>query len=333
MPRMPNGPQANADRASAIRPSRWRSRFARLSAGLAALATLALLAGWCGRVWWVLDLAAHFRVQELAVLGAAAALLVLLRARRAALCCGVFLLGFGWSLLPYWIPRAAPAPGARRVRVASLNVEFGNRELERVREFVRASRADVLLLIEVDRATLEALAPELGAFPQRIEAPRNDPFGLALYSRPPLRARRVDELGTHPLPAFEAELELEGARATLVALHAPPPISAENAAERDRKIEDAVRLLRRAGGPALLLGDLNATPWGETLERTAFAQGFFDARLGQGLLPSWPADVPLLGIPIDHCLASREWRVLEAGLGAPCGSDHLGVVFELALGP
>lgn len=334
MPRMPERASTRSERASAERPRRWRPRLVLACAVVAALAALALVAGSCGRAWWVLDLAAHFRVQELAVLALAAAGLALLRAWRGALAAAAFLLAFGWSLVPYWIPRAGAAPmGARRLRLASLNLEFGNRQLELVREFVRASRADVLLLIEVDRATLDALAPELAAYPQRIEAPRNDPFGLALYAKLPLRARRIDELGSVPLPAFEAELELDGMRATLVALHAPPPITAANALERDRKIEDAVRQLHLAGGPAILLGDLNTTVWASTLSRTAFAGGLRDAREGHGLSCTWPADAALLAIPIDHCLLSREWRVLDAQVGQPCGSDHLGLVFELALGP
>ncbi len=222
---------------------------------------------------------------------------------------------------------------ARRLRVASLNVEFGNPRRELVRRFVRESAADVLLLIEVDRATLDALAPEPAAYPGRIEAPRGDPFGLALYAKLPLRARRVDELGAVPLPAFEAEFELDGGRAPLLALHAPPPITASNARERDRKIEDAVRELRLAGGPAILLGDLNTTVWASTLERTAFASGLRDAREGRGLLRTWPADTQLLSIPIDHCLVSAHWSVLDARVGDPCGSDHLGLVVELALRP
>jgi endonuclease/exonuclease/phosphatase (EEP) superfamily protein YafD len=295
-------------------------------------AALGLCAGWCGRAWWVLDLAAHFRVPQLALLCLAAIGLALLRAWRWMGLFLAFLVAGGWPLLPYWFGGDAAREGGRRLRVASLNILSGNRDTQAMRRFVRESRADVLLLIEVDRGTIDALEPELREYGQRLELPRPDPFGIALFSRIPMRAQRVAEPGGAPA-SIRAELDLGGRPVRLAALHAPPPVAPDFARLRDSMIEGAASWLCRGEQPGILLGDLNTTPWAESLPRLAYARGLRDARRGHGLLPSWPVDNPLARIAIDHCLVRGKWRVLDFHLGEDCGSDHLGIAAELALDP
>ena len=315
----------------AARRSPWSVWTARALVAGGSACALGLIAGWCGAAWWVLDLCAHFRVQQVAGLLVAAGGLALLRARvRGAIFLLLALLG-GWRLVPYWSGGAVARAGDLRLRVASLNVECGNRSFAEMRAFVRESDADVLLLIEVEPETLAALEPELRAYPQRLEVPRPDPFGIALYSRLPMQAERVDDLGTTRMPAILAELELGGSRVRLLGVHLLPPLSASNAAERDRALERAVETLCSRPEPSILLGDLNTTPWAESLERLAYSRGLRDARLGHGVLPSWPADSWLLRIPIDHCLLRGDWHVRSARVGEPLGSDHLGLVVDLAV--
>ncbi|MBK7644501.1 MAG: endonuclease/exonuclease/phosphatase family protein [Planctomycetes bacterium] len=309
------------------RPSRV-ARWALLAGGTAC--GLGLVAGCFGSAWWVLDLAAHFRVQQVAGLALVALGLVALGARRRGLAFGLLALIGGFGPARYSLGAEQASPASPRLRVASLNVLSGNRDVAEIQGFVRESDADVLLLIEASRKLLDALEPQLRAYPQRLEAPRDDPFGLALYARLPMRARRHD-LGTSGMPSIEAELEFGGARVLLEAVHPPPPISSAMALERDRVIGDAVERLCLADEPGILLGDLNTTPWAESLARLAFPRGLRDARRGHGVLPSWPADAFLLRIPIDHCLVRGPLRSLGARLGGSCGSDHLGLVVDLAL--
>ncbi len=297
------------------------------------LSTLGLLAGWWGASWWVLDLAAHFRVQQFAGLVFAASGLALMRARRWSLVFLAFAVMGSWRLLPYWFGSEPGLDGTQRLRIASLNVEHGNQDAGRILRFIRESKADVLLLLEVDRKLLDGLEPELRSFGQRLEVPRGDPFGIALYSRISMQAERVDDLGTCRLPAIVAELDVGGRHVRLVGVHTLPPITASNAIERDLMIEGAVETLRASPEPGILLGDLNTTPWAESLDRLAFSRGLRDARLGHGLLPTWPADSLLLRIPIDHCLLRGPWHVATARVGEFLGSDHLGLVAELALDP
>jgi endonuclease/exonuclease/phosphatase (EEP) superfamily protein YafD len=77
-----------------------------------------------------------------------------------------------------------------------------------------------------------------------------------------------------------------------------------------------------------VVGDLNATPWS-----SAFA-GLAECGLRRAgsLRPTWPSlGGGWIGIPIDHVLASRHWRVRDAGLGPGLGSDHRPLLARLVL--
>ena len=82
-----------------------------------------------------------------------------------------------------------------------------------------------------------------------------------------------------------------------------------------------------------VLGDLNITscsPWFAELKD---AGSLIDTRDGFGLQPSWPVQSPLIVIPIDHVLVSRDFQILSRRIGEDIGSDHWPVVVDLHLAP
>ncbi len=58
-----------------------------------------------------------------------------------------------------------------------------------------------------------------------------------------------------------------------------------------------------------------------------------DSRYGRTLSASWPAILPILGIPIDHVAVSNEFLILAHHRLPAFGSDHWGIMAELALQP
>ena len=60
------------------------------------------------------------------------------------------------------------------------------------------------------------------------------------------------------------------------------------------------------------------------------ASGLHDSSQGRGPLPTWPADSPLLRIPLDHCFHSGDVRILAKRPGPDIGSDHLPLIIDLA---
>ena len=57
-----------------------------------------------------------------------------------------------------------------------------------------------------------------------------------------------------------------------------------------------------------------------------------NVRAGFGIFPTWPIFQPLLSIPIDHCLVSKDFQVLETRKGRKIGSDHFPLITDIAFG-
>lgn len=88
------------------------------------------------------------------------------------------------SLLPVSPTARMPGHGTR-VRVLVLNVLQTSSSFADVRRLIDDVDPDVIGLVEVDQRWLDALAPSLVEYAGRIEAPRDNYSGPALYARGP----------------------------------------------------------------------------------------------------------------------------------------------------
>lgn len=285
----------------------------------------------------LLDLASHFILQY----ALAAALLLLfaipyLRWRRRP--------GEGWlAVLPgaalvlnaFWVAPYLPAgggvaaTGAPPLTVMAVNVARTNPRFDGIFRQIRAARPDIVVVVELHPAWAEAFRAFHGDYPHRFELPRDDRFGLGIYSKLPLEGRRV--LHVAGAPALVARTSWRGPELRLAALHPPPPVFARPFAIRDAYLVRMAAWARDGAVPALVLGDLNATAYAPALRRFLAASGLFDARRGKGLAPTWPVFLPWpLRIPIDHILADSSLAVGEIRVGKPFGSDHLALTATLA---
>ncbi|MCW5889773.1 MAG: endonuclease/exonuclease/phosphatase family protein [bacterium] len=281
---------------------------------------------------WPLELTTHFRVQY--ATGFALLALIAAAMRRWK---PVVLLVAG-ALVNAVVAASPASPGgvadaaAPRLRVLFANVLRVNPAHVAGLEVIRAAAADVVVAAEVDAGWWEALRTGLPDHRHTLAEPREDDFGIALLSRVALVRGEVVGLDDLDMPTVIAELPLGGGALTLVATHTIPPVGLAAFAERNAHLAALARVARMASGPALVLGDLNVTPWSPWFGRLLRDGGLRDSRVGFGLQASWPAGAwPLLRIPIDHALASPSLRVLDRRVGAAYGSDHLPIVVDVAL--
>jgi endonuclease/exonuclease/phosphatase (EEP) superfamily protein YafD len=219
----------------------------------------------------------------------------------------------------------AAADGAVPVRVLLLNVHTASTDHARVAALIEEVAPDVVALIEVDQRWLDALAPSLAAYPARIEHPRGDNFGLAIYARGELDGA-VEDLGG-ALPSIVAEAH----GATWILTHPPPPVRREMFDVQLAQLDAIADRAHDLAGPVVVLGDLNATPWSRPFGRLAGRAGLLDTRAGFGVQASFPAGSSALAIPIDHVLVTPGIGVRARWIGRDVGSDHLPVVVELAI--
>ena len=164
----------------------------------------------------------------------------------------------------------------------------------------------------------------------RIE-PRDDPFGIGLWSRLP--ASQVDLVSMPPLgfPALQLHWAAP-APGSLWLVHPFPPISGEATAWRDTQLRYTAGLIR-GDEDAVLAGDLNTTPWSAAYRQLRQEAGLADSSARGWPWPTWfgPGLVSqVLAVPIDHVLHGSAWRSVAHRVGPDIGSDHRPLIVELA---
>jgi endonuclease/exonuclease/phosphatase (EEP) superfamily protein YafD len=218
-----------------------------------------------------------------------------------------------------------------RLRLVSINVHTENERSDLVLKFLQTADADVILLMEVNEAWMNAMQPLRTNYTQVIADPREDNFGIALFSRLPLTNSEVIELGKAEVPSIATTISVGGQRVFLLGTHPLPPGSAEYARLRNDQLQEIGALIRHRGMAAIVLGDLNCTPWSPYFTDLLRDSGLKNTSQRRGLFGSWPAWLPLARIPLDHGLVSQTIRVIEKRVGPPVGSDHLPLVLELQI--
>lgn len=274
---------------------------------------------------WLVDLASHW--QWLYLIGLLLSVLLLASSNRRQA---------GWLIaLPlFWVNASEPAPRwdvppggpVNSLSVVTANVHLENTDTTPLIRWLEQAQPDVVVLLEVSTGYASQLE-KLQTYPFRHVVPRPNPFGLAVLSRFPLDhvQTRADNEG---IEHIDAVIQWNGQTVKLTAWHPMPPIAEVFHAQRNRQLRALANEAQASGLPAIVAGDLNATPWSVAFNQLNHA----GLRRASGLAPTWPvAGQGWLGIPIDHVLVSPHWVVLQHGRGPDLGSDHLPVWVKIGL--
>jgi endonuclease/exonuclease/phosphatase family metal-dependent hydrolase len=152
------------------------------------------------------------------------------------------------------------------------------------------------------------LTPLLKKYPYRVARPRNDNFGISIFSRHPISQSRVVSLLVIPVPALFMKVNVNGTHIWLAGAHAPPPLS--NRAVAMRNEGRAMLALWRLGEPeiqAILVGDLNITPYNARFRKFLRVSGLVDSRRVRGLTSTWPGLLPRqVQGPTHHILYDKK---------------------------
>lgn len=250
-----------------------------------------------------------------------------------------------------------PAPGRPQdLRVLVYNIHAGKDaarvdNLARVADLVRRSRADVVLLQEVDSLTarsggvdqlaaLTRLTGLQGAYGRTIEY-QGGGYGLAVLSRFPIASHHLVPLPSEPMESQPGRVrELRGALVAVV-LTPAGPVHVVNthvdAAGRDHwRRQEAARLvlltdsLRATGARLLLGGDLNSTP--ESFVQSVLRDGALrDAWTACGSGPGFTFSATEPVKRIDYLYLTGRSTCSEAQVLDTDASDHLPLLVQVQL--
>ncbi len=225
-------------------------------------------------------------------------------------------------------------------------------DLDRIAGVIARERPDVVALQELDvgRARsggvdqAQAIAARLGMASHFNAAFRvaEEEYGDAILSALPMRLVRA---GALPKPAGVPRLERRGAQWAALALPGGGELQVINThlglvpLEQRGQVDvllgpDWAGAAAFATGPAVLLGDFNATPGYAAYRRLSTALSDLQRSLGAEPVRTFPAKLPVLRI--DHVFAAGRVRALEAWspntAAARLASDHLPLVVDVEVG-
>jgi endonuclease/exonuclease/phosphatase (EEP) superfamily protein YafD len=215
-------------------------------------------------------------------------------------------------------------------RVVLINVNTWTGDPERVQQVIHDTDPDLVLLEEVSVRWMDALRGLGAVYPHSVARPREDNFGIALFSKHPLDGDVV-LIGDVGMPSILARLRLGGHDLTLLGTHPVPPANRQTSTWRNDQLEQLADVAAGIKTPLLLLGDLNTTPWNHYFRRLVKRSGLKDSARGFGVQPTWPCHNPLLRIPLDHCLHSKDIAIVDRQVGPRVGSDHYPLIIDFAI--
>ncbi|HLP84680.1 MAG TPA: endonuclease/exonuclease/phosphatase family protein, partial [Phycisphaerales bacterium] len=273
-----------------------------------------------------------------------AALAFLVRQRFVAIALALIALGFAFPAISLLVSRKPDAltPGAREVRILSMNVLLNNPDAQPALAFIREQRPDIILVQEHTPAWHKALTDALATdYPFIINEMRGDAFGQAIFSKHPFAEPPVLHLsketqaasaritGVQSLydPQIRAVIDIAGSPLVIQNVHTVPPAGMSLFYEQRIQFLEFIQLAQSETRPLVMSGDFNATANSGHIARL-LAAGMRDANAvaGAGLGHTWPDIGPLQylpGIRIDQTLVNSRVRVHKHLVGPSIGSDHL----------
>ncbi len=279
-----------------------------------------------------LELFSHFRLQYLFVALLLTIIFALLRQRRWAILMLVVTMMNALPVTPWYFGNSGePSASDVQVHILFANVNSGNPNTRAMLELIESENPDLVVLQEVSDLWAAAMNALRSDYPHRHVIPQHDNFGIAVYSRQPLMS--IDVLSTPPLdlPSLVIKQVTGNSVVTYITTHTIPPLGRLGFDARNEHLADIGERIATFDGPVVLIGDLNTALWGHHYKKFVADSGLRNARRGFGVVPTWPRQLPFAMIPIDHCLVSDEFDVLDIRSGPNIGSDHLPLLVTLGL--
>lgn len=310
--------------------------FRRASYFILALGKLALLGtafSFLGEVHWFFELATHFPLQYALCLLPFAIYLFYQRqlypAIGAVLAAGYnagLVLGLFLPLQSEDITRQTTTQPFT-VMLSNLHTDKGSPQ--KLVRLIEKENPDIIALQEISNDWLDQIKPHLSGYPTQLSVPRQDNFGIGLYSKFP---GKVKEVNLSPkkiigVPSIQAELLIGKENITIITTHPMPPAGQQAALSRNLQLEALAKRARGAKEPVIIVGDLNITPWSPYFQKLLKDGDLQDSAQGFGWQPTWPAQFWHMLIPIDHML-TRGIKVEKRYLGPSIESDHWPLFIE-----
>ena len=233
----------------------------------------------------------------------------------------------GLSLLPY-LPTTAvtSTKSEKQLSVMQANVFKFNSDHNAFLTQVQQHNPDVIAVAEATPKWRDALKSLKKDWPHQVDKAKPGSHGMLIFSKRPLSQVDTQYLGNPDIPTIFFQLEWQDQQIQFISLHPLPPVCWVCFLSRDKNFLDIAEIVKKqsADTPTIVLGDMNTTMFSPSYKTFINRTDLLNARLGQGLYPTWPVTLPFfLRLPIDHILHSKNLDLLHFSALPTNNSDHL----------
>ena len=273
--------------------------------------------------YWLIDIFSNFKLQYLII---SIFLLVIslffLNKKVLAITLGIIsMLWNSYFIAPYYFSDITALKSKKEVKISSINLLSSNSETDLVKNYIFEEDPDILILIEFTQNWQIKLNPIINNYQYKRLVPRNDNFGIALFSKYEMNSS-IDYFDLNDKPSIVAELNIESCKISLVATHPNPPINQLTFENRNKQLSNILNKRSKLSEKLIIAGDFNTSSFSNHFSKLTNGD-LKDSRFGFGLLPTWPANYLMLQTTLDHFLVSKNLEVIERSTGKNIGSDHL----------
>ena len=295
--------------------------------------TILSLAGYLGEFNFIFELNSHFRLQYMLVGLSIFIFFAIVRSPKRWLLVSAFCIIINLAeIVPWYFPAPAfaGATPAQNLRILHSNVLTGNQRYADVISLVKKEQPDIAVFVEVSTSWAKELSVLSEIFPYSSQQQESEEYGSAIYSKLPLANTLVKSFSSQR-KSLLADVQFQGKVISMLLVHPPVPIKPQSFIDRNQQLAGIGEYAAQVKNPLIVVGDFNTTMWSPFYKSMVKTAGLRNARSGFGILPTWPTFMPLVYIPIDHVLVSKEIGVLKIHTGRNVGSDHLPLITDLVL--
>ena len=291
------------------------------------------ITGYLGEINLYFELSSHFKLQYLLVGLSTLIFFALVRSKKIWLLVSAFCIVINLAeIVPWYFPAPAFAgttPG-QQLRILHSNVLTNNRRYSDVISLVKAEQPDIAVFVEVSTSWARELAVLSEMFPYSLQQQESENFGSAIYSKLPLENASVQGFSSQR-KSLLADVKFQGKVISMMLVHPSVPIKQQSFIDRNQQLAAIGEYAAQVKNPLIVVGDFNTTMWSPFYKNMVKTGKLRNARSGFGILPTWPTFMPLVYIPIDHFLVSKEIGILKIHTGRNIGSDHLPLITDLVI--
>lgn len=286
--------------------------------------------GFLGQTNWILDLFSHFKWQYLLIITTGTIIIFFIN-RKLSLIFTPFIIVLLIEISPLYFGGNKDKSLTQTIKIACINLQSSNGQFKDVENYIKRKNPDLIVLQEFNTHWKLSLEPKLNDFQIRLTIPRDDNFGIAVYSKLNISQLKELKIGDTGVPSIQGDIVLGTTRARLIATHPVPPIDTWYFAHRNTQLADLGNLISELDSEVIVMGDLNTSSFSIHFKNLISKSKLIDTRRGFGLLTTWPTWFNLARTTLDHCLITKGIAVKSREVGEDIGSDHLPIFVELGV--